>query len=508
MAVIDVGSAATNRDTHAASGGWITNIGVDNPANKTGYLTSIEIWVQASMTGAKIATFSRDGDKFTPRDVVTLGAITSGAKRTFTEDASSNPIFLEVETGDYIGIAYYDGAIEISSAGGSGRYTLVGDQTEAGEQTYGGAADQAFSLYGTGSQPPTATTQVATIIVPGGATLNGNITDAIGESITQHGFCWKSGSDPVNIAGADGSSELGAGSEGAFDQAKTGLAEGTKFYYRAYATTGDGTGYGAAQSWTTGQTHSGVVAIAPAVGIESIGNYTCIAACQVGPAVGLAIDGDRVAGGACPVGLAMGVESIANYFCGAECPIGIELDLSLDPNIYILCAMAMTPGAGVSAAANVIRGGVVAIAPGVELLIDGSHLASAVAAITPDANVESKGNYITCAVAAIAIAVSQAALCTRVIDGGSVSISVDASVAATAIRYLLTIIGYSGEFGAGSILEINSDNMTFTIDGVNAIKDIVGSFANVPPGDSTVTYEDDEGTRDVTLDLEYTPRDA
>ena len=83
---------------------------------------------------------------------------------------------------------------------------------------------------------PTVTTQAADDIVPGGATLNGNITDDGGASITQHGFCWKAGSDPVNIAGADGSSTLGVGAEGAFDQAKTGLTENTLYYVRAYAT--------------------------------------------------------------------------------------------------------------------------------------------------------------------------------------------------------------------------------------------------------------------------------
>ena len=101
---------------------------------------------------------------------------------------------------------------------------------------------------------PTVTTQAVDTIVPGGATLNGNITDDGGLSITEHGFCWKAGSDPVDIAGADGYSELGAGAEGAFDQAKTGLTAATLFYVRAYATNSVGDGYGAAISFTTGAT--------------------------------------------------------------------------------------------------------------------------------------------------------------------------------------------------------------------------------------------------------------
>ena len=119
------------------------------------------------------------------------------------------------------------------------------------------------------------------------------------------------------------------------------------------------------------------------------------------------------------------------------------------------------------------------------------------------------GKRISCwRVAAISVAVSQTALCTKVIDAGTVAITVDASVTAAAIKYLLTILGLSGDLAAGSVIEIDSEWMTFKIDGVNVLKDMVGDFPDVAPGSSTVTYEDDEGTRDVTLNLKYTPRDA
>ena len=199
--------------------------------------------------------------------------------------------------------------------------------------------------------------------------------------------------------------------------------------------------------------------------------------------------------------------SIAVLHLG-EVAIDVELQVIVYEGSCFSASMQITPGIGISATPTLFWSGSVAIAPAVDLVLDGSYITSASAAITPDANVEAVGNYFTCAVAAIAIAVSQSALCTRVLDGGSVAISVEASVAAAAIRYLFTSIGYSGEFGAGSVLEINSDKMTFILDGVNMIKNIVGSFSNVPPGDTTVTYEDDEVTRDVTLDLKYTPRDS
>ena len=149
MAAIDVGAAATDRAAAFASG--YTLIGLDNPANETGTLNSIEVWAAVSMNGTnKVATFSRDGAKFTPRDVVTIGSIADGSKQTFTEDASSNPIALSVESGDYLGIYFSSGNIERDETGYSGLYYKQFDQTAAGEQTYTLAAGDAISLYATG----------------------------------------------------------------------------------------------------------------------------------------------------------------------------------------------------------------------------------------------------------------------------------------------------------------------------------------------------------------------
>jgi len=57
------------------------------------------------------------------------------------------------------------------------------------------------------------------------------------------------------------------------------------------------------------------------------------------------------------------------------------------------------------------------------------------------------------------------------------------------------------------VIEIDSGNFTFKVDGVNALKDMVGDWFNVPPGDSFIEYDDDEGARTVAVDVTYTPRD-
>ena len=98
---------------------------------------------------------------------------------------------------------------------------------------------------------PTVTTQAATSIKHVIATGNGNITDNGFASITQHGVCWKLGSDPVDIAGSDGSTTEGAGVKGAFTSDMTGLTVSSTYYYRAYATNSVGTSYGAAQTFKT-----------------------------------------------------------------------------------------------------------------------------------------------------------------------------------------------------------------------------------------------------------------
>lgn len=98
---------------------------------------------------------------------------------------------------------------------------------------------------------PTVITQAATDVSSTTATGNGNITDDGGSSITQHGVCWKAGSDSVNIAGADDYTEEGAGTTGAFTSSMTGLTPGTFYHYRVYATNNARTGYGGDVTFTT-----------------------------------------------------------------------------------------------------------------------------------------------------------------------------------------------------------------------------------------------------------------
>jgi hypothetical protein len=145
MGAIDIGSAATDRASTAALS-FSMLLDTTNPADGTGSLSTFGVWLYSIIVGdAKIGTFSGSGTDYTSRDFASVGTITAGSKQTFT--------FLDcdVSTNDVIGI-YLGGyaSIEASESGGSGLYSLAGDQFGTGIQTYSLNGSYPISLYGTG----------------------------------------------------------------------------------------------------------------------------------------------------------------------------------------------------------------------------------------------------------------------------------------------------------------------------------------------------------------------
>ncbi len=91
--------------------------------------------------------------------------------------------------------------------------------------------------------PPTVTTQTMQAITGTTATGRGTITELGGGSITAHGHCWDTSTDPTT---SDSVVDNGAvTATGGFTSALTGLSSGTSYYVRAYATNPAGTSYGA-----------------------------------------------------------------------------------------------------------------------------------------------------------------------------------------------------------------------------------------------------------------------
>src|SRR5690606_5452891 len=96
---------------------------------------------------------------------------------------------------------------------------------------------------------PTVTTGSAADITTTSATLGGNATDNGGAEITARGIEYSTTEGFTEGSGTEvAADEAGTGE---FTVSVTGLTAGTTYYYRAYATNGEGTSYGDEVSFTT-----------------------------------------------------------------------------------------------------------------------------------------------------------------------------------------------------------------------------------------------------------------
>jgi len=98
-------------------------------------------------------------------------------------------------------------------------------------------------------ETPTVSTSAMGSVSNTKAIANGNLT-WLGSGITAHGFCWSLGASPG--LSSNNCMNLGAASDtGAFSGTIAGLAKGTSYYVRAYATTDADTAYGSTMNFTT-----------------------------------------------------------------------------------------------------------------------------------------------------------------------------------------------------------------------------------------------------------------
>lgn len=113
---------------------------------------------------------------------------------------------------------------------------------------------------------PTLTTPTATSIGQTTATLGATVSGLGGvASLTARGTAWGTSASPTGNLEPEG----GTGS-GAFSEARTGFSQGTKIYYRGYATSAAGTGYSSDGSFYTepGQAASVVIDNITATGMR------------------------------------------------------------------------------------------------------------------------------------------------------------------------------------------------------------------------------------------------
>jgi hypothetical protein len=142
--------------------------------------------------------------------------------------------------------------IQFDPSAGGVRSAVVGiASNDADENPY------SFKIQGTGIEPPTVTTAAVDSITVISAVGGGNITNNGGDSVTVRGVCWGLAANPTT----DSSHTSDSTGTGEFSSSISGLAHGTTYHVRAYATNSAGTGYGADSTFTTKQI---IITTAPA----------------------------------------------------------------------------------------------------------------------------------------------------------------------------------------------------------------------------------------------------
>jgi hypothetical protein len=209
-------------------------------------------------------------------DVVSLKAY--GKKTIKVKDTNSWGANFKIHRwgGDDPGTEYPGETTNITSAGGqwkqvvlyssstdfifcNGSSSSTADANKTANKTYAGMTDGYCYVIQSGSgasltltstdcpSAPSVTTASASSVATTSATFNASGVNANNDAITDYGFKW--GTTDACSSGTVTASNLGAGTT--FSASKTGLTNGTTYYYKAYATNGFGTTYGSVQSFRT-----------------------------------------------------------------------------------------------------------------------------------------------------------------------------------------------------------------------------------------------------------------
>jgi uncharacterized protein (TIGR02145 family) len=211
---------------------------------------------QTSFTTLNTATISETASATS----ITSSTATTGG--TITADGGAEVTARGFVYGTSAGASTYS----VTTGTGTGTYTisLTGLNPATTYFVRSFATNSVGTVYGTETSfatiaiAPTLTSTAASIITKYAASAGGTITSNGGSTITASGICWSTTATPTtsDFKTTDGTTT------GTFTSALTGLTAGTTYYVRAYATNAIGTGYGAAESFTT----SSLALILPTIG--------------------------------------------------------------------------------------------------------------------------------------------------------------------------------------------------------------------------------------------------
>ena len=200
----------------------------DTSINIAKALASIEGWAFSS-------AFCAVGNDQTNNNTSGFSVVPAGMGQPDAQGAGGSAGFWSSTQG-----TYYDRAFAIYFY--SGGASVVSD--------YNWPKDDCFSvrcLRDVEATIPTVTTNAVSNIMGSSALCGGNVTDAGGAVVTARGVCWDTLPNPT----VDDSFTVDSIGVGSFTSYLSGLADGTTYYVRAYATNGVGTAYGEQRTFTT-----------------------------------------------------------------------------------------------------------------------------------------------------------------------------------------------------------------------------------------------------------------
>ncbi|RSK42378.1 LamG-like jellyroll fold domain-containing protein [Hymenobacter perfusus] len=133
----------------------------------------------------------------------------------------------------------------------------------------------------TGVRVPTLTTKTPTTVTGSSAVLGGDVTADGGAALTERGVVYSSSNTTPTIGGTGVTQDVNTATTNSFSETIAGLAAGTTYYVRAYATNSAGTGYGNVQTFTTPTTVVSIVRTNPNPNNAAQVNYTVTFASSV-----------------------------------------------------------------------------------------------------------------------------------------------------------------------------------------------------------------------------------
>ncbi|MBA7715097.1 hypothetical protein ES703_124137 [subsurface metagenome] len=143
VADIDIGAIPIDRGAREISGR--TQVDKNNPANASGILHTVKIYLADYTEGIVVGTFyTTNGNTLKCRDSEAIGAL-EGGKHTLTD------LSITVVEGDYIGCYFTFGSLDASDSGFAGLWHVEGEHIDPNDEaTYELLAGDAISLYGYG----------------------------------------------------------------------------------------------------------------------------------------------------------------------------------------------------------------------------------------------------------------------------------------------------------------------------------------------------------------------